>query len=87
MSIASIVERVDFIYQEVEGHTCWYLEAMEECIDPVFYARVIVKGIAVKIIKLKSVPFKDGALERCGNVGFHKGKPLEDDQVLETLDK
>ena len=60
---------------------------MGEGVDPAFYAQVVVEGIAVKVSELRSILLQGGALKRCGNVGFDKGRSLEGYQALKMLDK
>lgn len=56
-------------------------------VDPAFYTRVVVEGVAVEVAEFKSIPLKGRALKRRGNASFHKNSPLKDNQVLGTLDK
>lgn len=51
----SIVKRVCLVGQEVEGNARQYFEVMGEGVNLVFYARVIVGGIVVKVIELRGV--------------------------------
>ena len=60
---------------------------MEESINPALYARVVIERIAVEVTKLGSVPFEDGASERCGNIGFDKDSASEGYEALKTLHK
>lgn len=53
----SVVERVCLVGQEAKSNACWYLEAMGEGVNLVFYARVVVEGIAVEIAELRGIPF------------------------------
>ncbi len=83
----SIIEGVCLIGQEAKGNTCWHFEAMEEDVDLVFHARVVVEGIAVKVVELRGVPLYGRASKGCCNIGFDKGRFLEGYQALKTLDE
>ena len=56
-SSMSVVEGVRLVGQEVKGNARWYLEVMGEGVDPAFYTRVVVEGIAVEIAELRGVSF------------------------------
>lgn len=60
---------------------------MKECVDPAFYARVVIEGIAIKVAEFKSVLRQGGASKGCGNVSFDKSRSLKDYKALMTLDK
>lgn len=60
---------------------------MKKGVDSVFYSRVVVEDIAVKITEFRGVLLQGGVSKRCGNIGFYKGSSFESDQALKTLDK
>lgn len=51
----SIIKRICLVGQEAKGNTRWHFEVMEEGINLAFYTRVIIKGIAVKVVKLRGI--------------------------------
>lgn len=56
LSNTSVIKRVCFVGQEAKGNTRRHFEAMEEGVNLAFYTRIIIKGIAVKVVKLRGVP-------------------------------
>ncbi len=82
----SIVEGVCFVNQEVKSNARPYFKVMEEGIDLGFHTRVIVKGIAIEVTKLRIVPLQSGASKGCRNIGFDKSHFLEGYQALKMLD-
>lgn len=57
LSSTSFVEEIHLVDQEAKANACWYLEAMRKSVDLAFHARVVVKGIAIKIVELRGIPF------------------------------
>lgn len=60
---------------------------MEEDINLVLHAWVIIERIAVEVAKLKDVPLESGASEGYGNVGFDKDNISESYEALKMLHK
>lgn len=58
----SIINGVTFISEEVKGHTCRYLEIMEECINPALHAWIVIEHVVVEVTELRDVLLWDGAL-------------------------
>lgn len=58
---SSVLERVTFVCQEVKSNASWHLETMGKCVNLALYARVIVKGIAIKVAMFRNVPPQGGA--------------------------
>lgn len=56
MSGSSIVDGVHFIGEETKGHIYRYLKTIEECINPAFYAQIVIERIAVKVAEFRGVP-------------------------------
>lgn len=86
-SSSSIVKKIGLIVEKAKDHACKYLKTMEECINLVFHAWVVIKCVAIEVAELKGIPLQGGALKRCGNVGLDKGSASKDDEALKTLYK
>lgn len=60
---------------------------MKEDINLAFYAWVVVQYIAVKVAKLRGIPFQNRTLEQCCNIRFYQNSALKGDKTLEMLHK
>lgn len=52
----NIVNKVRFIGEKAKTHASRYLNTMEESINPVFYARVLIECVAVEVVEFRDVP-------------------------------
>lgn len=52
----SIIEKVSFIRDKTKDHACRYFKTMGKGVNLVFYIRVVIERIAVKVAKLECIP-------------------------------
>lgn len=53
----SVVKKIHLFGKKAKGYIYRYLKTMEENINPVFHAWVIIEHVAVKIVEFKNISF------------------------------
>lgn len=51
----SVIKRISFISKETKGHTRRYLKIIEKGINLVFYAKIVIKRVAIEVAELERV--------------------------------
>lgn len=52
----SFIEKIRLIDEKVKGYASRYFKTIEESINPVFYAWVIIECVVVKVAEFRGVP-------------------------------
>lgn len=78
----SVIEKVGVIGEEAKSHARKYLKMMEEYINPVLHACVIIERVAAKVAEFRGVLLENKASKRCGNVSFKKSSASKGHKAL-----
>lgn len=83
----SVRDKTDLIGKDTHGNTSQELKLVKQVGDPALISWVVIKRIAMKVIKLRVISFQSQALKKRGNIGLNNKSLFEDNEAVAIIDK